>query len=313
MKRFLPIIILFIAGCAALPSLDQIKDVNGSGPGSDGGGTIKIVFLDVGQGDSTLIYELEGDSILIDAGPPGAGRDVVLPYLRSNNIGELKSIVATHYHEDHISGIPEVIKGEDGLLGTADDNIPTNGVLDRGGEYEGYSPAYEGYKDVTAGIRRALSPGERLSLGAASIDVVAQNGELADGTKIPLEPFDENAASVVLLLRYGDFSFLDAADVTGGGGEPPYETIDIETSLAQLVGDVDVLRVAHHGSKTSTNEAFLDAVTPEAAVISVGIGNDFGHPHREVLDRLSDVGVDVYSTEDGTITISVDENDWSFE
>jgi len=325
MKRFLLIVILLTAGCGALPSLDRLRGTGGSNPSSSKAESLRLVFLDVGQGDSTLISS-SNEVMLIDAGPVNAGRNVVLPFLKQQGIMELKYIVATHYHDDHIGGIPEVIKGEDQVLGTSDDIIPTNGVLDRGGEYEG--PAYEEYASTTDNIRGAVHPGDNYTVGSATVEVLAANGELMDGTKIGLEPDDENSAGIVLLLNDGDFSFLDEADLTGGGGDPPYQTIDIETSLAPLVGNVDVLKVAHHGSQTSTNEAFIEAVSPELAVISAGDGNDFGHPSEEVIDRLLDSGAEVYQTErgwlddeylddvqitDGPITISVSEDDWIIE
>jgi competence protein ComEC len=311
MKAGLILFIIVLVGCGPLPRFDRAGDGNVS-DNSNSSERLTLTFLDVGQGDATVISS-QDEVMLIDAGPKGAGKEAVLPFLKEQKIEKIKYIVATHYHDDHIGGIPEVIKGEDQVLGTADDRIPTDGILDRGGDYERYSPAYEEYKDVTAGIRRALSPGEHIALGAASIDVLAQNGQVSDGTKIELEPFDENSASVVLLMTSGDFRYLHESDLTGGGGDPPYETIDIETSLAPLAGDIDVLRVAHHGSKTSTNEVFLDTVAPEVAIISVGIGNDFGHPHDEVIDRLSDAGVDVYLTEDGPVTVSVSDDGWSIE
>ena len=328
MKRFLPIVILLIAGCAALPGIDRMGGDRGQNSSINSDENLKIVFFDVGQGDATLIQSNE--SMLIDAGPPNAGREFILPYLRSNNISELKYVVATHYHDDHIGGIPEVIKGEDQILGTSDDFIPKEGILDRGGEYEGSSPAYEEYAKAATGSRNAVHPGDIYDLGGASVEVVAANGAFANGEQIPLEPFDENSASIVLLLNYGDFDYLHASDITGGGGDPPYETVDIETELASIVGDVDVLKVAHHGSETSTNQAFLDAASPELAVISLGDGNDFGHPHNEVIRRLEDSGADIYLTErgwlgdefiddesiqiqDGPITISVNEDDWAIE
>lgn len=308
-----------------MPALDRARGTGGSNPSSNEVQTLKLVFLDVGQGDSTLISS-SNEAMLIDAGPPNAGRDVVLPYLKKQDIQQLKYIIATHYHDDHIGGISEVIKGEDQILGTKDDFIPTNGVIDRGGEYE--SSVYEEYADATNGIRSAVYPGDNYTVGRATVEVLAANGQLVDGTQINLEPYDENSAGIVLLLNNGDFSFLDEADVTGGGGDPPYQTIDIETSLAPLVGDIDILKVAHHGSETGTNETFLDAVSPELAVISVGDENDFGHPDEETIDRLIDAGVEVYQTErgwlgdeylddvqitDGPITISVSEDDWTIE
>jgi competence protein ComEC len=325
MKRILPIIILLAAGCAALPPMDRFGDAGGSSAAP--AGNLRLAFLDVGQGDSTIISS-SNEAMLIDAGPPGAGHDVVLPFLRKEGIDELKYIVATHYHEDHIGGIPEVIKGEDRILGTEDDVIPTGGVIDRGEDHEENSPAYEKYSEATNGFRHTARPGDSYIVGGASVEVVAANGELVDGTKIPIEPFDENSASVVLLVESGGFSFLGEADLTGGGGDPPYQTADIETELGPLVGDIDVLKVAHHGSATSTNEAFIEETDPELAIISVGDGNDYGHPDEEVVQRLIDSGAEVYQTErgwlgeeyydyvgvtDDSIVVSVSDGEWTIE
>lgn len=286
--------------------------------------------MDVGQGDSTLVSSAN-ESMLIDAGPPNAGRDVVLPFLRQQGIKGLKYIVATHYHDDHIGGIAEVIKGEDQMLGTGDDMIPTEGVIDRGENHEDDSQVYEGYAKNTDGFRNTAHPGDRYAVGGASVEVMAADGELVDGQKISIDPFDENSASIVLLLTYRDFSYLHESDLTGGGGgDPPYQTIDIETELAPSVGDIDILKVAHHGSETSTNEAFLEAVDPELAIISVGDENEYGHPDEEVIDRLIDAGAEIYQTErgwlgdeyineesvniaDGPVIISVGDDEWTIE
>ncbi|MDO8494369.1 MAG: hypothetical protein Q7S68_03435, partial [Deltaproteobacteria bacterium] len=94
-----------------------------------------------------------------------------------------------------------------------------------------------------------------------------------------------------------------AGDLTGGGGNPPYQTIDLETPLAPLIGDIDVLKVSHHGSHTSSNEFFLDTLQPEMAIISVGANNDFGHPHRTVLERLEERQIEIWKTTDGSVCI----------
>jgi len=332
MKRHLAIVFIFLlsVACTSLTSLNQLRYINGASPAADGsiGAALRLFFLNVGQGDSTLIVASPYETMLIDAGPSQAGHDIVLPFLREQGIKKLKYIIATHYHDDHIGGIAEVMKGEDQILGTTDDMIPTNGVIDRGGKYEDSSPAFEEYAKTAGTHRITAYPGDIVALGEASVEVVAANGALEDGTEIPIEPFDENSASLVLLLIQGDFKYLHASDITGGGGDPPYQTIDIETSLAPLVGDIDVLRVAHHGSQTGTNANFLDAVDPEAAIISVGDGNDFGHPHGEIIDRLLEDNVEIYQTEqgwlderfdddvhvmNGSITLMTDGDTWSIE
>ena len=326
------IILSFFIGCADLPPLDRMRGLAGSNPFVEENKQkpLKITFLDVGQGDSTLVMASSTETMLIDAGPPQAGRDIVLPFLEKVGVQKLKYLVATHYHDDHIGGIAEVIKGKDQVLGTDDDVIPTNGVIDRGGTYEESSPIFDEYKKIAQPHRITVHPGDLFPVGEASVEVLAENGALENGSHIALEPFDENSASIVLLLTYGDFHYLHATDITGGGGDPPYQTIDVETSLAPLAGDVDVLRVAHHGSQTSTNETFLAITSPEAAVISVGDENDYGHPHDEVINRLINDDVEIYQTErgwlsdsysnddnvhimNGSISLTVSDDTWSIE
>ncbi len=258
---------------------------------------MKIVFIDVGQGASTLIISPEGKALLIDAGPAGAGTAAVLPALARHGITHLTGLIATHYHADHIGGVGEVLRGADGLAGTADDLMPTDGIFDRGGEYEGTSPEWDEYLTLASGMRRSVSPGNRIDLGMVAVEAVAAGGVLASGTRVALEPFDENAASIGLVIEYGTLRMFIGGDITGGGGNPPYETIDVETPLAPLIGDVDVLAVSHHGSMTSTNQTFLDALGPEIAIISCGDTNDYFHPHRSVIERLKAKGTAIYQTE----------------
>lgn len=319
------------SSCQIKPSVSMPADfgnraASASNPVSD---PLKFIFFDVGQGDATLVYASPDESMLIDAGPQGAGINIILPFLKSEGISRLKYIVATHYHTDHIGGIAEVVKGEDRIMGTPDDYKPTNGFIDRGGEYEG--EIYEEYEKAAGGDRIAAHPGDDYGIGDASAKVLAADGAFADGEEIAKDDlFDENSAGVALLITQDDFKYLHASDITGGGGDPPYQTADIETHLGEIAGDVDVLRAAHHGSKTSTNETFLEAVNPEAAIISVGNLNEFGHPHDEVVQRLINSGADVYLTErgwldeeylydesihvqDGPISLQVTDGEWFIE
>lgn len=302
MKRHSPVILILIlcGACNVTPDFKRFSDAAQEiqDNASDKTKPLKITFLDVGQGDATLISASPVENVLIDAGPPESGRDIILPYLKQEGITKLKYIVATHYHTDHIAGIAEVAAGEDYVLGTADDFIPTAGFIDRGGTYEGN--IYEEYESVSNGNRITAYPGDTYYVGEATVEVMAANGRFADGEEVPVgETFDENSASLALLVTQDDFKYLHASDITGGGGDPPYETADVETHLGELAGDVDVLRAAHHGSKTSSNESFLEAVSPEAVIISVGNNNEFGHPHDEVIERLIEAGADIYLTEQG--------------
>jgi competence protein ComEC len=285
---------------------------------------LRITAIDVGQGDAALIETPSGGAILIDAGPPGAGASRIVPLLESKGIGELDLVFITHHHEDHAGGLAEVLAGADGIAGTDDDIAVSGGIYDDGdcgGDGSGTGSDDAGVADP--GL--AASPGDAFRVGDVSLEVVAACGRVA-GEAAPSTAGvgggapDENAMSLVILIERGGFRMLMTGDITGGGGEPPYQTMDVETPLGAAVGDIDVLKVAHHGSNTSSNQAFLDATGPEVAIISVGDGNDFGHPHRLAVERLLESGAVVYQTErgwldlegpvvaDGDVTIEVDED-----
>lgn len=292
------------------------RNARTASPQSDG--RFSMIVIDVGQGDATLIIAPTGEALLIDAGPEDAA-PAVRDALAAHRLTALTAIVATHYHADHIGGVAGVIAGNDGIIGTADDITPTQGVFDRGGSYDGYSAAWESYERAAAHLRQELYPGDRIDAGAVAVTVVAAGGAFVDGSSVPIDPDDENAASIALVIEFGAFRAFVGGDITGGGGEPPFITPDLETPLAGIVGDVDVLKVSHHGSRTSTNQAFIDALKPEIAVISCGDGNDYFHPHLSVVDRLQGASTMVYQTErcftphdydvavaDGSIRITAD-------
>lgn len=293
------IIVMLIGWCAGC-GMPDLADAFGPGveAGADNAGeTMRIVFIDVGQGDATLVVSPEGKAVLIDAGPDGAGTGAVLPAMNRAGVGELEAIIVTHYHADHVGGVAQVMHGKDTIAGTADDIVPKKGIYDRGGSYEEYSYEWSTYSAATQGMRHTLYPGDVITFGEVSLTVVAVHGELSDGTTVPNEYHDENAASIALVIEYGAFRMFVGGDLTGGGGTPPYETPDVETAVGNLVGDVDVLQVNHHGSTTSTNQAFLDHLSPEIAIISCGDDNDYFHPHASVIDRLLSADVAVYQTQ----------------
>jgi competence protein ComEC len=258
-------------------------------------GTLEMSAIDVGQGDALLVALPEGKMILVDAGGQPDFRDteqaaprrqlidigdaVVSPYLWSRSIQKLDAIAVTHPDADHLGGVPALLRNfEVGELWLARDQ------------------PQEAYREVTGlagrrGVRlRWLAAGQTISFGGARIDVLGP-GRLKDSGL--------NNQSMVLRLRYGRHGFLLAADV-----EQERELRMVDSGL---IAPSEVLKVAHHGSRTSSLKPFLRKARPLFGVVSAGADNFYGHPHPEALGRLSQQGVAVLRTDQqGLITITSD-------
>jgi len=248
--------------------------------------TLDVYFLDVGQGDAILIdygtYEM-----LIDGGPDGACVAEIAPYID----GHLEVVVATHPHSDHIGGLDDVIRA------FTVDKIYTNG--DR-------SATTNAYKQFAAAVdarnlkEEPAPSGDSIPLGDIFFMVLSP----------PDISGDANEDSVVLLLTYGEVNFLFTGDI-----ESTAEHALLERK--SLPDQIEVLKVAHHGSKYSTSDQFLDQINPVIAIYSAGAGNRYGHPHAETLCALQIAGARVFGTDtDGTITVRTDGTDihiWSEE
>jgi beta-lactamase superfamily II metal-dependent hydrolase len=245
-------------------------------------GDLTITLIDIGQGDATLIQSPSGRTLLFDGGKNGRGTSIVIPFLQAAGIDTLDYIVASHYHEDHIGGLDEVFNAIE----------VREAVYDRGWSYT--TLTYSSYANAVASKRQTIQPDQVIDLGeGVTVTCVALNSN--DQLAAPYnDSSEENEYDVCLLVEYGGFDYFQAGDLTGGGLS--YE--DIETSVAPLVGDVDVYHVSHHGSLSSSNPAFMQAVQAEVSVISVG-DNSYGHPAQAVLDRLVQYGSFVYQTEAG--------------
>lgn len=243
---------------------------------------VRIVHIDVGQGDATLIVG-PSKTLLFDAGVTGSGTQI-RNVLNSLGITSLDYFVAGHYHADHIGAIDEVING----------GIPINlASYDRGGTYS--SQTFTQYVNAVGARRATMTLNQQIDLGGGCLlTCIAVNGATNQGN---VSPTGENDRSIALVLRYGTFDYLITSDLTGGGSS----TGDVETKIAPDAGDIDVLHVGHHGSLTSTNQNLLTATKPEQAVISCGDGNSHGHPTQTILDRLAaSPGLDtIWQTEAG--------------
>lgn len=305
MKRSLPFLLIFFLSCSPVIPLDNPFEGDIPEPqplaSASSAPPLRILAMDVGQGDSTLVIGPLGKTMLIDAGPVLSGISL--------DIAHLNWILSTHYDADHIGGLGEIIKGPDQTSGTGDDLFPLNGFFDRGDFTDKETPAYDEYRELTTSERHTVTPGLAFDLGGgAKARAIVVNGHYEDGRSIHLNPDEENEASIGLLITHGDFRYFTAGDLTGGGTSRE-ETKDLETSAGEIIGDIDVLHLSHHGSRASTHESFLNLVTPEAAIISAGKENDYGHPHPEVLERLKNAGTTIYRTDHlGNLEITVYDN-----
>lgn len=257
---------------------------------------IEVHFLDVGQGDCTLIRTGTGAAVLIDAGgwrgelagESGAGEKVVVPYLRRLGVREINVLVITHPHDDHAGGVRAV----------AEKLKVLNVVVAPDGGREEPNPAYrtliEELKQSDIPIIQVWA-GDRLQVDRQTVlKVLAPAFPLLSGTRSDL-----NNNSVVLRLDHGARSFLFAGDVE--------QEAQARLTLGQDVR-ADVLKVPHHGSGVFVPD-FFQAVKPSVAVITVGRANPFGHPHPRTLEALRELGAEVYRTDlDGAVIIRTDGN-----
>ena len=254
-------------------SLDKNKNV------------LEVHFIDVGQGDCTLIILPDGKNILIDAGNLSEGPKVI-KYLRSLNIKQIDHLIITHPHDDHFGGIFSIAS-----------EFEINNFYDNG--FSNFNSTL--YVDYLKIVRRNLSKYNVLQAGESlfpdSIKIIVLN---------PLLPptGDLNEDSIVIRLVFGKMNILLAGDL-GNLGER--RLIKTGTELRSRI-----LKVGHHASQNSSSHDFLEKVKPEAAIVSVNSINKYGYPDKETLDRLSNSGAIVYRTDQsGNIVLKTDGNTYS--
>ncbi len=282
-----------IAGVAAV-TLFVLLGLTLWWPGDGSYQDLRVHFIDVGQGDSTLLQTPAGKSILIDAGgwpgelagDRGVGHQVVVPYLLHLGVSELDILVLTHPHEDHVGGAWALL-----------DKIDIRQVIVAPeSEGEEVPPEYyqllEAFLDAGVPVEEVWA-GDRIRVESSlTLDVLGPSAPLLSETRSDL-----NNNSVVLWLKYGEMSFLFPGDVEQEGQA---------RLLAQRNLKTDVLKFPHHGSGAFV-PAFLHAVAPEVAVLSLGANNRFGHPHASALAILEELVVEVYRTDkDGAVIIYTD-------
>jgi competence protein ComEC len=244
-------------------------------------GALEVTAIDVGQGDSLFLAYPDGRLMLLDTGgrPSYDGRtstldigeDVVSPYLWTRSVKRLDVVALSHLHADHAGGLAAILR-----------NFRPKEV------WTGALPESSQGRQLAETVRqygarlRLLNAGDTPTIGGARIDVLAP-----ETGRRPEAASDQD--SLVLRLQYGDRSFLLTGDMPG----------QVERRLVEHdeVTRTDVLKVPHHGSRTSTGDQFLDRVRPAFAVISVGFANSYNHPHPQLLDRLARKGATTLRTD----------------
>lgn len=267
-----------------IPTWDDLySDAGIDNDSSDivGDGSLKVHYIDVGQGDSILI-SCDDKNVLIDGGDTDAA-DAILGYLKKQEVTKLDYVIATHPHADHIGSLDDVInefETENIIMPKIKDSkVPTTKVYER---------LLDAIDNNNVNVIEA-KPGDSYNIGSGVMEILA-----------PVDDYDDlNNYSVVSRFIYGDTSFLFTGDAEK----------QAENDILSFGEDVkaDVLKLGHHGSSTSTGENWLEAVDPKICIMSLGEGNDYGHPHKETLQAMKDYNLEYFRTDiNGNIVIVSD-------
>ncbi|MFJ5767910.1 MBL fold metallo-hydrolase [Lysinibacillus sp. NPDC093210] len=271
MKKLLAVLlcIFVLAGCTSTLETEKIPVAAGH--------EMRVHFFDVGQGDSILIESPNGKTMLVDGGVKGAGQQVV-SYINELGIDKLDIVVATHPDADHIGGLIPVLN-----------SIPIEQFYDSGKVHTSQT-----FEEMLSLIDTNNIPYNVPKTG----DSITFDNELEVKVLNANEnASDNNDASIVLKVTYGNISFL----LTGDAG------VALEKEMLLQNVKATVLKAGHHGSNTSSSQSFIRAVQPEVTILSYGKDNKYGHPHAEVVERLQAIGSKIYATaEAGTVTVSTD-------
>lgn len=267
--------ILVVGAAVVLQQLGLFETEKPVSENVSGSAEAQVYFIDVGQGDSELIRLKDSEiDILIDAGTRSTKQELA-DYLKELGVDDIDILIGTHPHEDHIGGMAKIIEefpiGTLYLPETSDEMTPTTKT------YESLLDAAES-RNVT--VRTASAGDMLLEQGNTSFKVLSPSHTDYDNL---------NDYSIVTRLKVGDTAFLFQGDA-----ETP-----VEEEILDSGADVscDVIKLGHHGSSTSSSRAYLEAANPSAAVISCGVGNEYGHPHRETMDLLEKLSITPYRTD----------------
>ena len=246
-------------------------------------GTAEIHFIDVGQGDATLI-KVGDKNVLIDTGEKSA-KDELLAYLNDHSVKEIEYFVVTHFDTDHFGNGIDVLENYDVKKLLIPDQVKTTA------SYENFiDKATEQHESKDIEVLNANEMiGEKLLINELELTILAPLKDDYD---------DSNDFSIVLMARYGNKRVLLSGDAEKEAEE------DIVSKYSTNDLNCDVFKLGHHGSRTSSSQELLDLATPEYVVASCGVDNKYGHPHSEVLKRIK--GMKLYRTdEQGSIVFSI--------
>lgn len=240
---------------------------------ADGSQVMAVHFIDVGQGLSVLVQS-QGQNLLYDGGDRSHA-DQVTDYLKKQEVQTIDYLISSHYDEDHLGGLVECLKEFEVVNALGSDYVHTSDLFNE----------FMNTATANAIIVQYPSVGDTFSFGSGSFTVLSPDG---------IDPNNSNRNSVAIKLTNGNNSFIFTGDAEEGSEQ------DMISSGMSL--DCDVLCLGHHGSASSTTWDFLSASTPSWAVVSCGMGNQYGHPAAETMGRLSDMEIPVFRTDkQGTI------------
>ena len=273
MKKLLSLFLILsmlLCGCTVEIVLEPEASATSAAPVTDGD-ILTVHYIDVGQADAILL-ECGGEFMLIDGGNRDDGQ-LMVSYLQSCGVQELKAVVCTHAHEDHVGGLPSVLA----VFPTAAVYAPTT-------TYD--TKIFNDFLYYTDQQRLEVTiptPGDKLQLGSTALTVLG-----------PVKSYaDPNNTSIVLMADFGETRFLFTGDM-----EKEAENDMLEYWDGRFNWNIDVLKSGHHGSSTSSGYRFIYETDPEYAIVSCGKDNDYGHPHIETIELYENAGLPMLRTDE---------------
>ncbi|HWR22057.1 MAG TPA: ComEC/Rec2 family competence protein [Feifaniaceae bacterium] len=261
-------------------------------PALPSGKTLDIYVLDVGQGDSIFLRSPSGKTMLVDAGESYM-YERVDEFLQNQAVKKLDVVIGTHPHADHIGGMEKIVTHY---------TIGTYYMPDAQNQTRMFENLLDALAEQDISVKQAVG-GKQSAIGWD------EDVEVNILSPLPGVEYDDlNDSSVILHVQYGETSILLTGDAESFAEKAALK------ALPESCFRATVLKVGHHGSSTSSSDAFLDAVGPELAVVSLGKDNEYGHPHKEVVDALKSRNIPLYRTDTGgTVHISLDGEGYTVE